>query len=622
MEIEKRQECAADNISDNIVKLVKGGTIEGDNKALGDNWPSSDVYSSYGSNSDLWGLSWDVADINAIDFGIVISVNHACFGWGHIDHIRITVYVEDSVAITNQDFVDVEQSGDTDDLYSISGQNITVGSGYEFHLFADQSYIPGGTLATAGTEGNFHLDDGATANFEANTATITGDVTIDNNATLIAPSSTLSVGGNWSNSATGVFTHSSGTVTFDDTAGSKTISDGGDAFHNIIFNGSGGEWFYQDGASTAPNQTTVQAGTPTYLNTKTGTVSVTGGILIVDWYLATHLVNAANTATNIDTADAEITISENSGTPQSTIFRHNGSIWGTGATSQTTGTLATGINPQPNSDGAIRIREYAMTASATCPGAGCSLYNYNLQVDWLSAYGQYNYYDDYGDKYLTSTLNTSSGQDETISSSWYRTVASSINGTKEYDGVNNPPTQGTWYACMLTGLDVNITGTAITFGSLNFGNNFTDTASTQTQITVSTSATNGYVVTAWETQKMTHEAYAGVTIDNFNVNSGADYGDYVDPLPWTNNCSTASPNNECGFGFTSNDTSVEGSNRYNNGTEYAGFSESSASPIRVIDYADPADAVSNLITYRISASNTQGAGTYATTIVYVITAEY
>jgi len=462
------------------------------------------------------------------------------------------------------------------------------------------------------TVGSLSIQAGGTLTGNASALDSNGDVTIASGGTLTSTSGNFNVGGSWSNS--GTFTHSSGTVIFDATTTGKTISDGGSAFYNIIFNGVGGGWTYQDGSSTAPNQTTVQNGTPTFLNAKTGTVSVTGGTLNVDWYLGVHVVDAANTATNIDTGDADITISENSATPQSTVWRHNGTDWGTAATSQTTGTDATGKNPQPNSAGAIRIREYSMTSSATCPGAGCTLYKYNLQIAWQSTYGEYNYYSDYGNKYLTSTLNTGSGHDEVISVAWYRSAPGTMN--TPYSAVNDPPTNGSWYVGMLKGLEVTITGTSIDFGSLDSSNNFTATAGTQTQITVTTSATSGYIVTAWETQLMTCSdagACGSETIQNFT-------GTYADPQPWTILCKDNS--SYCGFGFTSSDTLVEGSNRYNSGTEYTYFPTDSSNPVRVMDYSSPVSSQSYSITYRISAPLTQRPGPYTTTIIYVVTAQY
>jgi hypothetical protein len=524
----------------------------------------------------------------------------------------------------------------TDRTLALNSQNLTVQGGDILTTTTGSVTCSGCTAGTVtlsgtGTVGggtgsitfyNFTLS-GTTATTTLGTAiTLLNDMTIGANRTLDVSVSNygITVGGSWTNS--GTFTRQAGTVTFNATTTGKTISDGGSPFYNITFNGTGGGWLYKDGSSTAPNQTTVQAGTPTYLNTKTGTVSVTGGTLNVDWYLGVHVVDAANTSTNIDTGDADITISENSATPQSTVWRHNGTDWGTAASSQTTGTDATGKNPQPNSAGAIRIREYSMTSSATCPGAGCTLYKYNLQIVWQGNYGEYDYYNDYGQNYLTScwagTTNACSDDttdDDVIGVSWHRSTAGTMN--TPYVAVNDPPTNGSWYIGMLKGLEVTITGTSIDFGSLDASNNFTATAGTQTQISVTTSATSGYIVTAWENQLMTCSdagTCGSQTIQNFT------YGTYADPQPWTILCKD-NPN-YCGFGFTSSDTLVEGSNRYNSGTEYTYFPTDSANPVRVADYSSQVYNNSYSITYRISVPLTQRPGPYQTTVVYVVTAQY
>jgi hypothetical protein len=193
-----------------------------------------------------------------------------------------------------------------------------------------------------------------------------------------------------------------------------------------------------------------------------------------------------------------------------------------------------------------------------------------------------------------------------------------MNSTPPYDGLNEPPLHGSWYAGLMKGLGVTIDGISITFDELNALNNFTDTADTQTTITVTTTATNGYIVTAWETQLMTCSdsgACGSQTIQNFT------FGTYADPQPWEGYYCKDNAN-YCGFGFTSSDSSVEGTNRYNNATEYTYFPTDSSNPVRVMDYPSSVTGQSYAITYRISAPLTQRPGSYQTTIVYVITAQY
>ncbi len=86
---------------DGGVRIVKAGTIAGDDKAAGGYWPYSgptgdanSAYTTYGGSSDLWGETWSPSDINDSGFGAAISA-----GWetpdatnAKVDHFDITVY--------------------------------------------------------------------------------------------------------------------------------------------------------------------------------------------------------------------------------------------------------------------------------------------------------------------------------------------------------------------------------------------------------------------------------------------------------------------------------------------------------------------------------------------------
>ena len=78
---------------DNIVKLVQGGSVAGDDKAdIVTSWPSPVVaYASYGGAADLWGLAWTPAQINASNFGVVLSGSTSEATILSVDHVRITV---------------------------------------------------------------------------------------------------------------------------------------------------------------------------------------------------------------------------------------------------------------------------------------------------------------------------------------------------------------------------------------------------------------------------------------------------------------------------------------------------------------------------------------------------
>lgn len=65
---------AASDLKDSAVKLVKGGSATGSNKAAAASWPTSDGVASYGSTSDLWGTTLSPADVNDSTFGAALSV--------------------------------------------------------------------------------------------------------------------------------------------------------------------------------------------------------------------------------------------------------------------------------------------------------------------------------------------------------------------------------------------------------------------------------------------------------------------------------------------------------------------------------------------------------------------
>jgi len=89
-------------VYDEYVQLVKGNTIQGDNKAAtSTKWPLADAYASYGGSSDLWGLSLSDSDVNASNFGVAISAEIINPGTtatvASVDHIQIKVYYTELV---------------------------------------------------------------------------------------------------------------------------------------------------------------------------------------------------------------------------------------------------------------------------------------------------------------------------------------------------------------------------------------------------------------------------------------------------------------------------------------------------------------------------------------------
>lgn len=83
-------------VSDYSVRLIRNGTVVGNNKASATHWTGSESYHTYGGNSDIWGVAWTPADINASNFGIGFSANISGLAMlipnVRVDHIRITVH--------------------------------------------------------------------------------------------------------------------------------------------------------------------------------------------------------------------------------------------------------------------------------------------------------------------------------------------------------------------------------------------------------------------------------------------------------------------------------------------------------------------------------------------------
>jgi len=91
----ERRSNRATAIRDDIVQLIKAGSRQGNNKASGTAWPTTDAYASYGGAADMWGLSLTPAQVNASNFGVVLTAYNAWYegnAYAYCDHIYIIVY--------------------------------------------------------------------------------------------------------------------------------------------------------------------------------------------------------------------------------------------------------------------------------------------------------------------------------------------------------------------------------------------------------------------------------------------------------------------------------------------------------------------------------------------------
>lgn len=87
----ERNATSLSAVSDNSVRLVVGGVISGDDKSSASTWTTSDVVATYGSSTDMWGLSLIPADINSSTFGVVINAAASLAATVNIDQVLLTV---------------------------------------------------------------------------------------------------------------------------------------------------------------------------------------------------------------------------------------------------------------------------------------------------------------------------------------------------------------------------------------------------------------------------------------------------------------------------------------------------------------------------------------------------
>lgn len=156
----------------------------------------------------------------------------------------------------------------------------------------------------------------------------------------------------------------------------------------------------------------------------------------------------------------------------------------------------------------------------------------------------------------------------------------------------------------------------VTFDNLNSGNSYTSTRTAT--LTTSTNAYNGYVIRAFATGLLTSPN--SDTVEFF------DGGTYDNPAEWLTG--------NTGYGYTSNDTSIQGSNKFSPVTCGGGGSSPCYAPFSTTApgdiVADHTTTVSGapiinenfIITHRVTAIPTQQAGTYTSEVVYVVNAVY
>ena len=108
---------AGTNVRDKSLKMVRGGTISGDEKGdTTSQWPAYQTLNwvYYGGTTDKWGLSWTAGDgsgagdVNSTTFGAAFSAHcqggarPGILGIAWVDSIQIKIYYTTAASITGQ----------------------------------------------------------------------------------------------------------------------------------------------------------------------------------------------------------------------------------------------------------------------------------------------------------------------------------------------------------------------------------------------------------------------------------------------------------------------------------------------------------------------------------------
>ena len=181
------------DIRDYVVRLVKGGSITGDNKAAtGTTWPTGGIAeATYGGASALWGTTWAYSDVNSSNFGVVLSATNddATAPNTYVDYMQISVtYTPTPPSITK-----------VATLYN-SSENATV-----TQMTPQLEYAVKVTVADAGTIDYLNTVT-VTVFYDSNSNDSAGDIPAANTQTSFII--TCTVGG-----ANGTWTHDPNTST-------------------------------------------------------------------------------------------------------------------------------------------------------------------------------------------------------------------------------------------------------------------------------------------------------------------------------------------------------------------------------------------------------------------------
>jgi len=204
VEVERSISEATTYTKDNSIKIIQGGTITGTEHAdTVTTWPASsaDAYKAYGSSTDLWGLTWTPAQINASNFGVAVQAkntkkNAAYTNTAQVDHIRITVYY--TLPTYTQSHYRFFQNLDSYDVGNyLASQDTAATLSYTGQAFRLRFLLSVATADLAQNSGNFKLQYAQRGTDNACDTSFSGETYADvSTSTVIAYNDNPSVSDN------------------------------------------------------------------------------------------------------------------------------------------------------------------------------------------------------------------------------------------------------------------------------------------------------------------------------------------------------------------------------------------------------------------------------------------
>lgn len=240
-----------------IVSLVIDGKLIGTTSASG----ATGIYSfNYATTTTpKAGSSTLVYLDNGTEFGATYSryVGNGDIIGLDIYKDRIIARHDDAGPLTNSDINKWDNDQDANIKTRVNAGNLQASSSQMLYIWASSTFTPGGTVT---------LDPGAASTSPG------GDLKISTSSAVFdVDANTASIGGDWYSN--GSFLNLPGQlITFTATSSGYTISNNGQNFSNVVFNGAGGGWSFV-GTTTLDSDLTMTAGTLT----GTSSLTVNGG---------------------------------------------------------------------------------------------------------------------------------------------------------------------------------------------------------------------------------------------------------------------------------------------------------------------------------------------------------